>query len=565
MSITRERVWIFIGLFLAFNAVCPSMAKAEPGDLDTGFDGVGIVTTDFSGETDQSLTSALQSDGLLIVVGSAQTGGNADAALARYNSDGTLDTTFNETGLVTLPIGSSTDIASAVQILDDGTILIAGSFLEADADPFLARLNADGTVDTTFGTDGIVTTAVSSNFESVGGLGINDEGGIVIGGFSGGDFFAARYTAEGELDTSFSGDGIAVTDFEGANDFGRDMILQADDKVLVAGEATIGGNKDFAVVRYDTAGELDASFGGDGRVTTAIGSGTDAAQAVAVQGDGKIVAAGFSFDGAQNNFALVRYNEDGSVDTDFNGDGNADGIITTNFGANSEAYAVKTQADGKIVVAGKAGQDFAVARYNSDGSLDNAATFGSNGTVTTDAGGTSDQASDLAIQPDGKIVLVGSNEADFVVVRYEGDTADLAVTKSVSASAARDGDTIDYTITVTNNGPSDAGGVTLTDEMSTGLTIDDGTLTVSQGSCNGTTTLICDFGIVANGNTVTVSYRVTVSGAGAAANTATVTAQAVDPDSSNNSATTSLTVETAGGGCALIAPAPASHHPFSIP
>ena len=98
-----------------------------------------------------------------------------------------------------------------------------------------------------------------------------------------------------------------------------------------------------------------------------------------------------------------------------------------------------------------------------------------------------------------------------------------------------------------------------------GLTIDDGTLAVSQGSCSGTTTLTCDFGIVANGNTVTVSYRVTVSGAGAAANTATVTAQAVDPDSSNNSATTSLTVEMAGGGCALIPPARSSHHPFSIP
>jgi uncharacterized delta-60 repeat protein/uncharacterized repeat protein (TIGR01451 family) len=531
----------------------PAPLRAAPGDLDTGFDSDGIVTTDVAGETDQPFALALQSDGLLVVVGSAQTGGNTDAALARYNSDGSLDTEFNETGLVTLPIGSSTDVASAVQILDDGTILIAGSFLEADADPFLARLNADGTVDTTFGTEGIVTTAVSSNVESVGGLGIDSEGRIVIGGFSGGDFFAARYTGEGELDSTFSGDGIATTNFEGGSDFGRDMTLQADDKVVVAGEATIGGNRDFALVRYGTDGELDSTFGGDGRVTTAIGSATDTAQAVAIQEDGKIVAAGFSFSGAQNNFALVRYNEDGSPDTGFNGDGNADGIITTNFGTNSEAYAVRIQADGKIVVAGKANQDFAVARYNSDGSLDNAATFGTNGTVTTDVGSTSDQAADLAIQSDGKVVVVGSNEADFVVVRYEGDTADLAVTKSASLSEAVTGDVVDFTITVTNNGPSDAGGASLSDEMSTGLSVDEGTLTISQGSCSGTAEIIsCDLGILADGDTVTLTYRVTLSGAGIAANTATATAQATDPDSSNNSASTDFIVNTAGGGCSLL-------------
>ena len=205
-------------------------------------------------------------------------------------------------------------------------------------------------------------------------------------------------------DTSFSSDGKVTTDLGFiAIDIGRSVALQSNGKIIVAGDS----NGDFALVRYNTDGSLDTSFSTDGKVTTGFGLLTiDIGYSLAIQADGKILVAGT--DGTD--FALARYNSDGSLDTSFS----SDGKVTTDLGfiAVDIGYSIAVQADGKIVVAGVSNGDFALVRYNSDGSLDTS--FSSDGKVTTDFGLlTIDTIYSLVVQADGKILVAGESNGDF--------------------------------------------------------------------------------------------------------------------------------------------------------
>jgi uncharacterized delta-60 repeat protein len=237
----------------------------------------------------------------------------------------------------------------------------------------------------------------------------------------------AAYGAGGELDPSFDGDGKVLTDF-GALDRAFEVAIQADGKIVAAGHSGFG---DFALARYNPDGSLDSTFDGDGRVLTDFG-GDDRASGVAIQTDGKIVAAGHSSYGPID-FALARYNVDGSLDSSFDGDGR----VLTDFGAfegPDEAGDVAIQADGKIVAAGQTvaganAPNFGLARYNVDGSLDRS--FDGDGRAVTDFGPAdygfaSDSASGVTFQADGKIVAVGSSLAgvnpwNVALVRYNPD------------------------------------------------------------------------------------------------------------------------------------------------
>src|SRR5206468_1460260 len=199
------------------------------------------------------------------------------------------------------------------------------------------------------------------------------------------------------------------------------------------GRAVTGTGFDFALARYNPDGSLDSSFDSDGRVTTDFAGSFDASSAVSREADGKLVVAGDAFTGTDYDFALARYNSNGSLDSTFD----SDGRVTTDFANNSdEASALSIQADGKLVVAGDRDTgtdfDFALARYNSDGSLDS--TFGSGGRVTTDFAGSFDAALALAIQADGKLVAAGGaiigNSLDFALARYQGSglSSELQVT-----------------------------------------------------------------------------------------------------------------------------------------
>src|SRR5437870_4521249 len=267
-----------------------------------------------------------------------------------------------------------------------------------------------GDLDATFGTGGRVLTDFGGG-AGARALALQADGRIVVAGRSrvavGDDFALARYNPNGSLDSSFGSGGRVLTDF-GLDDEARAVVLQADGKIVVAGGF---GGAFFALARYNADGTLDPSFGSEGRVFTNFG-GRDGARALALQADGKIVATGFASSdfGTRRRFALARYNPDGSLDRQ----------VVTSFADRDEASALALQSARKIVVAGfsEAGgrHDFALARYNPDGTLD--LTFGTGGKVTTDFGGF-DDAFALALQTDGKIVVAGSDGSDFALARYE--------------------------------------------------------------------------------------------------------------------------------------------------
>ncbi len=287
---------------------------------------------------------------------------------------------------------------------------------------------ADGDLDTTFGTGGIVTTDFSNDFDFGASVVIQPDGKIVVVGWSfhidnrpNPDFVLARYMPDGSLDPTFDNDGKVITDFASQDDMYA-VTLQADGKILLAGTVDMSL---FELVRYNSDGSLDTTFDVDGIVTTALGQNVKgSAYAIAVQPDEKIVLAGQMWSSSDSDFALVRYNNDGSLDTGFGGNG----IVTTDFGTHATGNAVVIQpTDGKIIVAGESGntdnKSITLARYNSDGSLDT--TFDSDGKVITSLG-INDIAEDLTLQPDGKIIAAGSGknsdgDQDFVLVRYNND------------------------------------------------------------------------------------------------------------------------------------------------
>jgi uncharacterized delta-60 repeat protein len=421
---------------------------AAAGDLDSTFDTDGIVvTTGFA--TGGGNAVAVQSDGKIVVAGHIF---NDDFAVVRFNSDGSPDSSFDSNGLVTTDFGAS-DQAYAVAIQSDGKIVVAGT---SGTDFALARYNDNGAPDTTFGNFGLVTTDVSRSGPGDSGraVAIQSDGKIVVAGYSYDstrfeEFALLRYNADGTLDTGFGSGGIVVTTIgDTTEDRGYAVAIQSDGKIVVAGESFLN----FALARYTSDGVLDTSFDSDGIVITDFGS-EDVGNAVAIQTDGKIVVAGASsvFDSSTTNcmssggrfcqywdFSVARYNGNGSLDTSFSDDGK----VTTDLnlrGNDDNARGVAIQSDGKIVVSGYSetsihtfsGEDelfstdnqFSVARYTSSGSLDT--TFSTDGIVVTDIDGSSDERGNgVAIQTDGKIVVAGSyNERSaFSVIRYIGAT-----------------------------------------------------------------------------------------------------------------------------------------------
>ncbi|MDX3534529.1 calcium-binding protein [Streptomyces sp. MB09-01] len=543
---------------LVFVLTLPGAALAAPGDLDPAFGGDGRVVTDFAGY-DESRDMVLQADGKIVTVGlnTAPEGGAADFALARYRTDGSLDTTFDGDGLVLSDLrGGGEDVANGVAVQPDGKIVVVGRSAEPDGGALftVVRYRSDGSLDTGFGGgDGIVLTDFGAGgAQEAFAVTVGSDGGILAAGMSGAELALARYHADGSPDAGFDGDGRVTTAFAGGAATAFDVTTQPDGRIVVAGRAGYNypaNASDFALARYHADGSLDTGFDGDGRVTTAFAE-ADVVGGVKVQPDGKIVAAGSSaFD-----FALARYNADGTLDGGF-GTG---GRVTTDFGTGTldGSSDLALQPDGKIVAAGISRTDFAVARYNANGTLDGG--FGTGGKVTTDVHfGFFDVASAVALQPDGKIVAAGNTGDDRGLVRYQVAATpppppgvNLSVTKSGPATVSL-GDQAAYTVTVTNtSATTTATTVTLADTL-TGP----GSLlsaTPSQGTCTRTsTTADCALGSLAPGARATVQVVAEPRATGTLSDTATAGSAQTDPVPANNTATAASTVDNARG-CTII-------------
>jgi uncharacterized delta-60 repeat protein len=348
-----------------------SRARGAPGDLDMTFGGDGRVITNIGKGIDAPEDVAIQPNGKIVAVGDVQVAARIQRfAVARFDRDGTLDTTFGGNGKVTTAFTGGEDGARDVAIQADGRIVVVGS---TDLGEFaLARYDVDGVLDPTFDGDGRVTTAITTTgFDAANGVAIDADQRIVVAGSGGnGTFALARYDDLGALDATFDGDGKVLTNFTGGVDTADAVAIQADGKIVAAGEAGFLGEwtGDFGLARYDATGTLDATFDGDGKVITRFTRDDDSASDVAIQANGKIVAAGSAgYNGAVARFALARYRWDGSLDTSFGGNGR----VTTRFSRGFDfARGVAIQPDGKIVAVGSTFGDidgidakFALARY----------------------------------------------------------------------------------------------------------------------------------------------------------------------------------------------------------
>lgn len=419
-------------------------------------------------DTDQAIGSAIQSDGKIILVGVAQADddGNYDFAVTRLNADGSLDTTFGTNGkkVIAFDLGGldangkktmDLDAATSVALQADGKIVIGG-YAQRDAfgnfDFAVVRLNTDGSLDTTFSSDGKAVVAFDlggGGDDRATGVAIQADGKIVLVGYAqkqslgDNDIALARLKTDGSLDTSFTGDGRKVIGFNNggaADDRGAAVAIQPNGSIVVVGYAQSSGvgNDDFAIARVTASGSMDKSFSSDGKKTIAFnlgGSGTDRATSVALQADGAIVIGGLAESTTgDGDFAVARVKANGAVDKTFSGDGKK--TIAFNLGGSQEdqATGVGIQADGSIVLGGFAqisasgDLDFAAARLTSVGEVD--PTFSTDGkkTIGFNLGASdNDVANSLVIQSDGKLVLSGHAlrvdpaNTDFAVTRLDTD------------------------------------------------------------------------------------------------------------------------------------------------
>lgn len=398
--------------------------------FDASFSGDGWRTLSFAGN-DYARDVAIQSDGKIIIAGTADAGvttNSTDFVVVRLDPNGSLDSTFNGSGsVITSVVGDGT--VNAVAIQPDGKIIVVGSGVVNGKQQFcLARYNTNGSLDTSFGLFGFVYTLfepfATNNASEAMDIAIQPDGKIVAAGYVRGqtfdglprcDWAIVRYLANGSPDQTFDLEGILITDFGGhsVDEIAASVVIQPDGKILAGGASTANG-VDFALARYNANGTPDTSLGGTGRIVT------DATQTYEIKGiklqtDGKIVAAGGYTTGfpQSHDIQLARYNASGSIDSTFGGAG------TVRFGGGGSVEEIVIQPDGKIVGACPNG-DFATFRLNPNGSFD--AGYGTGGRLRS-LMNDFDSADSIVIQPDGKLVAAGysvntGENDDFVVARF---------------------------------------------------------------------------------------------------------------------------------------------------
>lgn len=561
-----------ISLFL-FSLLQLPIAGAAPGDLDVSFSGDGILAQDLGTDYDLASSVAVQADGKIVVAGSTGESPNGDFLVVRYLEDGSLDPDFGSGGLVTVDFSGGNDNATSLALQPDGRILMGG-FVESAPGQFdfgLVRLDQDGALDSDFGTDGRVVTDFGRAFDVPNALALQNDGKIVLAGRTSAttalidrDIAMARYESDGDLDVTFDEDGKLETSLDGLGATAVGLALDGEGKIVASGSSTMADStSDPLLIRYLSDGRLDSSFDGDGLVQAGLGSAAANFGQVAVQPDGRIIAAGrLNQTVTGNDFLISRFEGDGSPDDSF-GEGGRIVIDFEDLKGSDAARCLVLQADGKILVGGEttlgaASTHFALVRLNADGGLD--AGFGGDGIVTTPLSVTGGQLSDLALASDGRLVAAGSASEgaifDIAIARYLGDAADVSLSFMETTLSAVVGDTATFTVVVSNHGPDAAGGVVLTADIPPELELEGDSVTTTHGSCFVASDLVCEIGTLPIGESAQVTYRAIAKTVGGASSGFKLTAQARDESSGNNvSSLVTVIAEAAedesGGGCSL--------------
>ncbi|HBS86366.1 MAG: hypothetical protein A2W91_19320 [Bacteroidetes bacterium GWF2_38_335] len=416
-------------LFLAGFINIGLSSAQTPGSLDESFGGSGYFHSAIGVNYSWTGAMEIQNDGKIIIGGYSVDSLYPHFTLVRYNGDGSFDNSFGENGISFVQIGLLSNIRSVI-CLEDGNILASG-YTRIDESTYnfiTANYNSDGSINSSFGNEGFSNVNVENSSNIYFG-GLQSDGKIVLCGYSGDlntGISLIRFNNDGSLDTSFGTDGFSINKFSESQDVEAWAgAIDSEDRVITTGmiyDAPLLKNN-IAVVRFLADGSLDSGFGTNGLIITSIDETDAFGNAVAIQPDNKIIIAASS----QQNAVIIRYNTDGTLDNSFG----TNGLVITDFDTTeSEAYAITIQNDGKIIVAGVSGTnamngngDFAMLRLNTDGSIDS--TFGEGGKVHTDIAGGNDVAFIAKSQNDGKIVLSGisffNDHYNIALARYHGN------------------------------------------------------------------------------------------------------------------------------------------------
>jgi uncharacterized delta-60 repeat protein len=458
-------------LFVAIVAIAmtvplalPDGAWAAPGDLDASFGTGGLVTHTSFSVNDGGNLLAFQSDGKIVLAGYVLVGPaeRTRFAVARFDANGMPDPTFGGDGVVRTRFRTGPrclEQARSVLVRPGGTIVAIGSSSCPRSEPragsdslfAVASFEPDGSLTPSFGTGGKVLT----NFGSAARCSASGEaaalvadGTVVVAGTAScrsidPRFALARYLPDGSLDPSFGGNGKVRTNLTPQEDRLSDVLIQPDGKIVASGTAAYwvveipdALESRAALVRYESDGSLDPTFGGgDGKVTTSFHSrlcpGANESYGIALQADGRIVEGGSAACSAtvgaapHPRWVLARYRSDGRLDRTFGRDGRVVTIWSAETWGDWMWGGVAVQPNGRILAAGTAGRNisrFTVARYRPTGRLD--PSFGDDGRVRTTFGSgpaCGDGVWDAAeIQPDGRIVVAGGGGClrSFVMARF---------------------------------------------------------------------------------------------------------------------------------------------------
>jgi uncharacterized delta-60 repeat protein len=448
---------------------CPSMQPAPtadtkcyaamPGCLDSTFGGVGFVQTHIGDVTRSTVVNAatVQPDGKAVVVGQASTSSTAqpDFLVTRFNTDGSLDTTFGDIdpfngvlrkGYTITAITANADAANAVLVQPDGKIVTVGTAGSVNT-VVVVRYNSDGTLDSGFGSGG----KAIPNFGKVSAIptfaiALQSDGKVVIagtlasGGINTGGFSVARLLPNGSLDSTFGSNGLVVAK-PGATGVANGIAIQrvpavtGEERIVVDGWSTVtsSANQDWTLMRFKSNGTTDTSFGSSGIVKTPFLGFGDSAKRLLIDSSNRIIAAGNTRSASVNcggyilDYGVARYTQDGLLDTSFSGGKQTIDI----YGAMDQLYGLSQQPDGKLLLFGYSNVNgasttyFALARLNADGSRDSSFGLLGNGVVTADFVGFDNYGLAVMVQPaDGKIVVAGSVDPpgsapwDMAVARY---------------------------------------------------------------------------------------------------------------------------------------------------
>lgn len=404
---------IALTLFCFFGC-CISFASAQPNTLDPTFGNGGKVMTPMGAGSEIGYAVVVLPDGKILAAGRKHNGSNYDFLLIFYNANGTLAPFYGNNGKVISDFGRN-ETATSVAVQPDGKVLVGGTAYDTASYFMLARYQASGELDPTFGDGGQATATFENSAYAANAIALQPDGKILVVGEFGStntQVAMARFEADGTPDSSFGFFGWVRTDVkaEPGRDVAESIALQPDGRIVVAGWTRYNSGLaiDFLLLRYKSDGSLDSTFGVHGQVITGFGTNEDKGLDVVVQPDGKIVVVGNTLlSQSQGGFALARYLPNGDPDPGFG----TSGTIVKAFEATSGANSVVLQPDGKIVAGGvvyassNSNPAFSAARFSPDGTLDTL--FGTEGLAIADFGSYAAISGALALQADGKIVQAG--------------------------------------------------------------------------------------------------------------------------------------------------------------